>query len=277
MKKIYLLVILSAYLLNSCCDCSVSPISNPEFECLVREATVTQFNAELVNVDGELTPGTNYAIHNFVFPNSKYLSGTLVNDERFAKTGESIVSYLNYSNKQPYKIAILDNSPLNSTMIGDLLVLDVNTIDTTAELKVKGELALIDNGFLTDNAALFCTYIEASSDFIVNARTNLSLYGRNLQNSFVPRTYNQTNISILNKQNENVTGQQGVPAPVTADVTKLLELVNSNNVAIRVRAGDVYLYKSIAGDYFVILISDINTGILPPQKGRVSIMFNKVN
>ena len=277
MKKIYLLVILSTYLLNSCCDCSVSPISNPEFECLVREATVTQFNAELINVDGELTPGTNYAIHNFVFPNSKYLSGTLVNDERFAKTGESIVSYLNYSNKQPYKIAILDNSPLNSTMIGDLLVLDVNTIDTTAELKLKGELALIDNGFLTDNASLFCAYIEASSDFIADARTNLSLYGRNLQNSFVPRTYNQNNISILNKQNENVTGQQGVPAPVQADVTKLLELVNSNNVAIRVRAGDVYLYKSIAGDYFIILISDINTGILPPQKGRVSIMFNKVN
>lgn len=277
MKKIYVLIIVSAVLLNSCCDCSVEPVNNPQFDCLIRESTITNFNAELIEVGDEIKPGQYYSIHNFVFPDNKYFTGTLVNDERFAKTGEIVVSQMKYSNNQPFSVAILDNAPINSAMIGDLMILDVNVADTTADLKFKGELVPISQDFLNDDASLLCDYIKFNTDLINTEKANLSLYGSSLANSFSPKTYSITDISVLNSENENVTGTAGTPAPSLDDINKLLEKVNSENIAIRVRPGEIYLYKSISGDYFIVLITDISLGILPPQKGRVSIMFNNVN
>ncbi|MBX3044306.1 MAG: hypothetical protein KIT33_11600 [Candidatus Kapabacteria bacterium] len=276
-KLFYIIVFITAYFLNSCCDCGVEPVNNPQFDCLVREATITEFNAELIRIDDEFKPGPSYSVHNFVFPAGNNLTGTFVNDERFALTGEIVVSSLNYSNNQAFKIAIFDNSPINSAMMGDILIMDVNMIDTTADLKFKGNLARITDDFLTDNANLFCDYIDFNRDLIISSIDNLSQYGRGIQGSFVPRNYTQNDISILNNLNENVTGQQGVPAAPQADINMLLDRVNNQNVAIRVSAGDMFVYRSQSGDYFVVLISDINTGTLPPQKGRVSIMFNRVN
>lgn len=277
MKKIFILATFSLILLNACCDCSIEPISNPEFECLIREATITNFDAEMTDSVGEFKPGPYYSIHNFLFPDNKYLTGTLVNDERFAKTGEIVVAQLDFSNNLPYKSAILDNAPINSAMIGDLLVIDVNISDTTADLKFKGELTQITNDFLFDDASLFCDYIKFNSEIIKEERQNLSLFGNKLQSSFSPKVYAQNNVSVLNSSNENVTGQADVPAVPQDDIIKLLDLVNAENIAIRVHPGDMFLYKSIAGKYFVILITDISLGILPPQKGRVSIMFNNVD
>lgn len=277
MKKLnILLLILSAYLINSCCDCSVSPLNNADFECLVREATVTRFNAELIRVDDEFKPGTEYSVHNFVFPTSKHLSGTLVNDERFAKAGEIMVAGINFSDNKAFRLAILDNAPINANMMGDMFVYEVNPADTTALLKFKGELAYITNDFLSDDASLFCDYIDFNKDFITDTYSNIQKYGKGTVNSVSPKVYNQSDVSIINSKDENVTGQQNTPNPIQQDVNRLLNLVNNDNIAIRVKPGDMYLYKSIAGDFFVVLVSDIRSGILPPQKGRVSIMFNKI-
>lgn len=277
MKKVYTLILLSAVMFHSCCDCSIEPVSNPDFECLVRETTITKFNAEMTDSAGIFKPDPYYSIHNFLFPDNKYLTGTLVNDERFAKTGEIVVSQLDFSDSQPYKAAILDNAPINSAMIGDLLVLDVNITDTTADLKFKGELGQITNDFLFDDASLFCDYIKFNKDTINAMRQNLSLYGSELQTSFSPKVYLENDISILNDANENVTGLANTPSALQIDITKLLNQVNSENLAVRVHPGDIFLYKSISGKYFVLLITDISLGILPPQKGRVSIMFNNIN
>ncbi len=278
MKKIiYIFLILSAYILNSCCDCSVNPVSNPAFDCLIRESTITEFNAELVKVDTVLNPGPYYSIHNFVFPENKYLTGTLVNDERFALTGEVIVAQQSYSDGKPYKIAILDNNPINSNMIGDMLVDTVYSADTTADLKFKGELTRLDSSFLFDDAELFCDYIKFNETFIKDNVPNLSEYGRNVRGSGVPKTFSNSDIRILNSDNENVTGQAGVPAPSNENIADLLLKVNSENVVIRVKLGDIFLYKSIAGDLFVVLVSDIGNGVLAPNKGRVTIMFQKIS
>ncbi len=276
MKKIFITLFISiTIILDSCCDCSVNPV-NTEFDCMIREATITEFNAQLVLVDSVYKPGTNFSSHNFLFPDNQYYSGTLINDERFSKTGEVMVSSIDYSDGTPFKAAILDNKPINLNLIGDIMVDQVLVADTSANLKFKGELTRIERGFFSDNAELFCQYIESSKDLINNNISDLSKYGKNIAGAFNPKVYNNNDIKVLNNLNENVTGNQGIIPPSNSDITKLLNLVNSENIAINVRPGDIFIYKSYNGNYFVVLISNINFGILPPNKGRVSIMFNKI-
>ncbi len=279
MKKIFFsILILIIYLLNSCCDCNVNPVNNPIANCLIREANITEFNADLIKINDTLyKPSSYYSVHSFLFPQDKNLSGTLVNDERFARTGEIVVATQTMSNNSSYKIAILDNNPINSLMIGDILVDTVFSINSTANLKFTGQLARLDSNFIYDDAQLFCDYINFNQNYILNQISNLSLYGENLLNSSVAKTFTSNDIRILNELNENVTGKTGVPQPINTDINKLLNSVNSNNISVNVKAGDVYLYRTIYKNLFVVLITNISNGSLPPNKGKVSIMFNRIN
>jgi CxxC motif-containing protein len=277
MKKSVLLFIIISYFINSCCDCSINPVNNPQFECLIRESTITEFNAELVKVDTVLKPGSYYSIHNFVFPENKYLTGTLVNDERFAKTGEIIVEVMPFTNNRDYRLAILDNNPINSNMIGDILVDTVYANNTLADLKFKGDLMRLDSNFLFDDAELFCEYIKINMSIIAQSENLLRKYGEGIAGSKVPKIFLNTDIKILNSNNENVTSKPNVPMPDNVDIGNLLNSVNSKNISIVVKPGDIFLYKSFSGDYFIILVTNIGRGLLSPNKGRVSIMFNSVD
>jgi hypothetical protein len=278
MKKIlFSILIITSYIINSCCDCNTNPVNNPVAECSVRETTITEFNADLIKVDTILKPGPYYSVHSFLFPNNKYLTGTLVNDERFARTGEVLVATRTFSNASSYKLAILDNNPINSNMIGDILVDTVYAKDTTAELKFKGELTRLDSAFLSDDAELFCEYIKFNKNFITNSITNLSKFGKNVRNSRVPKIFTNSDLKILNANSENVTGQTGTPTPTNEDINGLLTIVNSENVVILVKPGEIFLYKTASGGLYVVLVTNISNGILQPNKGRVSIMFNRIN
>jgi hypothetical protein len=74
-----------------------------------------------------------------------------------------------------------------------------------------------------------------------------------------------------------VTSKPNVPMPDNVDIGNLLNSVNSKNISIVVKPGDIFLYKSFSGDYFIILVTNIGRGLLSPNKGRVSIMFNSVD
>ncbi|MFA5512772.1 MAG: hypothetical protein WC313_09995 [Candidatus Kapaibacterium sp.] len=277
MRIILILIVIPAVIFSSCCDCDVSPVNNSNISCSVREASLTEFNGVLVNDNGVLRPGTAYSPQNFVFPQSTNTAGTIVLDERFTVAGDMITASVKYSINGNYRLAILNDPPINPDMMGDMMLISVDTSDTSAVIKLKGEIIEIAVLQMLDNAEMLCDFYLSSKDFINSKKDALSLYGSRLNDSFNPVIYNQSDIRVLNDKGEDVTGQAGTP-PITADAAaKLLQKANNQNIALKIIPGLVYLYKSISGEYFIFMLLDSGLGAFPPHKGRMSFMFHKID
>jgi len=105
--------------------------------------------------------------------------------------------------------------------------------------------------------------------------SDLKLYGKGLPGS-TSTSYNNSNIDILDANNRIITPQVGLSDIPQEVISKLLEIVNNNNVNLFVEIGDVFVYESIDNHRFVFTIADVRRGTFDPQKRRVSIMFNRI-
>lgn len=269
----------------SSCECPLEEVS-PTPICNVREVSITKFNPNgtlqnVQNPDGTTSlifiPDSTYSIHTFQFPFDKNSSGYLPNDERFSKSSTvSLVKYP-FSDNRPYFLVIFDNYPLNNDLIGDILVFDVRDDLSSADLRVSGSINEINEKFNSENSQEFCEFVNnlvKDKDRIRNYKNNLRLFGLGLPISNVI-SYNPSNISILDKDNNPV--QPGSVTPPAGDIDKILQLTEGKAVNITVRVGDVFFYQARNGKYFIFAVTDIREGTLNPHKRRVSIMFSEVN
>lgn len=265
------------------CDCPLQE-TNVYSDCKVREATITKFNPngnlqQISNPDGTTSlvfvPDSLYSIHTFLFPFDPNMSGTLVNDERFAKSSTITLVKVPFSDNRPYFLALLDNYPLNNDLNGDILLYNVANDFSFAEIRVSGEIARINVTFNSENSTDFCDLVNRLTRDTAGMRrlkASLSKFGLDLPNSVV-RNYNQGDLVVLDTGNRIVVGV----TPQPNDVNYVLNLTLNKAINLIVRIGEVYLYRAKNGKYFIFAVTDIRQGTLSPYKRRLTIMFSEVN
>ena len=267
--------------LQSCGDCPVKD-QPPSFYCSVREGTISEFNPRLVKriISPDsiyYEPVQRYSIHTFLFPSNNNSSGELTNDERYEETEKiPILDPIPFSNGQDYYAALVDYYPLNSTMIGDVMVLNVsldalNPLNSTAELKIYGYISRFPHDFFSENSDEFCAYISSySEDELDELRIQANKYGADLPNARAIE-YNADSNYVALDASGNVVDFVSVPQD---DKATLQEQTIGNSVLIKVKIGQVYFYKARNGGQFVFVVSDIRAGTQLPHKRRVTLMFN---
>lgn len=278
-KAIKLIVFLALFFLISCDDCPIKD-KPPVFLCEVREATITEFNPLLVqdqsvNDSVVYKPDPKYSVHTFEFPLDQTSSGSLPNDERFKEQGFIAIATIPSPNNN-YTVALVDFTPLNSNMIGDILVDSVfihptDPSQNRAFLMFYGHLARFPRDFTSDDSQEFCNYLGTYSDAdLNNIRIDASQYGENLINAGV-KTYdlNSRFIAI------NSRGQYDPNISISvAEKQALLSEFKGKSIEVVVSPGQVYFYRARNGRQFAMVITDIKSGTFPPNKNRVTIMFN---
>lgn len=282
---IFCLVVTLANFLIVSCECPLEEVS-PTPICNVREVTITKFNPSgslqsIQNPDGTtslvFTPDSTYSIHTFQFPFDRNSSGFLPNDERFTKSSSIILVKYPFSDNRPYSLVIFDNYPLNNDLNGDIMVFDVRDDLSSAELRVAGSIVLLNEKFNSENSQEFCEFVNnllGDRNRINQYKNGLTPLGAGLPIANVI-TYNPSNITILDKDNNPVA--PGTVVPLQEDVEQILRQIENKVVNITVRVGDVFIYKAKNGKYFIFAVTDIRQGTLAPFKRRVTIMFSEIN
>lgn len=276
LKIVYILIII---IFTGCDDCPIKD-KPPIFLCEVREATITEFNPLLVR-DTLITdsvvykPDPKYSVHTFEFPIDQRSSGSLPNDDRFKEQGFISVA-TTPSTLGNYSIALIDFTPLNSDMVGDILVdsVYIHPTDPTqnrAYLMFYGHLARFPRDFTSENSREFCNFLGTfSNEDLNNIRIDASQYGEKLPNAG-SKSYDINSRFIA-------INERGLfdPSIVISLAEKQLLLSNfkGKSIEVEVFPGHVYFYRARNGRQFALVISDIKAGTFPPNKNRVTIMFN---
>lgn len=274
--KIYLLffILIGLLMTNSCNDCPLE--KSPTTVCKVREATITKFNPSLqepILPDTVWIPVPEYSIHTFLFPSDNSNSGMLTNDSRFEEDERLIMaqeSFLNPFGGDDLIAVIYDIYPFNSIMVGDMMVIGVDSLLSFAVLRLYGKVARMPEDFMSENADEFCEdYIgEFDENYINYLREAASSYGASLPNAST-HSYNEDNITVIDKSGNTITN---VTAPVDV-VNDLLAEARDKAIDITVVPGQVYYYKARNSKEFAVVIADITEGTFEPNKKRVTIMF----
>lgn len=294
MKSIFniLILIIITIIFNSCNECPL--IEAPAYYlCETRIVTIERFNPNYTVSPGP-TPeepiinlDPDYNIGMFEFPVNNQSSGNFPNDFRFKNNAKIPVVSLPFEiNNVKYYLAIQDNYPTNSELIGDILVTDVNLVpnDVSAQVRVSGSIARINRNFVTEDAQVFCDYVKNNTQTFEDEFKNMNkenIFGSNfpLGDLFVSN-YNNSQVLILNDKLELVGnyGAPDVPIPFVNIINSFnLLKATSNSYNLRVRTGDMFVYISKNGKRFVFLIAEIRASTIPPLRRRMSIMFFNVD
>lgn len=284
-KMITIVFILICIIFIQSCECPLQE-ANLYSNCKVREATITMFNPkgtiqQVTNPDGTsdlvFVPDSLYSIHTFLFPFEENMSGLLINDERFAKSSTIPIVKIPFSDGRPYYVSIFDNYPQNNDMNGDILLYYVADDFSYAEIRVAGDLVRINQNFNSENSSDFCDFINnftRDTAEMARLKSDLKKFGLDARNTFnFAQNYTYVNIVVLDINNNIVTNV----TPLQADIDQALQKTTNKSVNIRVRIGEVYLYRARNGKYFIFAITDIRQGTLNPYKRRLTIMFSEVN
>ena len=274
-KSLIAAMLILPFALSSCCEeCVIC--DDPNIPCAVREATITKFDPrlELIN-DSTLVPVSEYSIHTFQFPSDNSSTGSFPNDNRYNNTDNIIIARETFqSGGSSYYAVLYDMYPLNKSILGDIMIIDIDSANGTADLRFRGKLSMFPDIFPSENAEEFCTnFIQSYEDdpeALSNVKEAVSDYGQALPNA--SSVVSSGNMQVVNSQDQPVDGVT-IPADVQA---KLQAQAQTGSVNIRVQPGDVYYYKAANGQGFVIVIADIRQGTFEPRKKRVTIMFSAI-
>ncbi len=289
MKKLFIntaLFALIVILVSSCSDCPLTE-HDAIYLCQTRIVTMERFNPNFtVAIDpnsGEeiVTLDPDYNISMYEFPFNYASSGNFPNDNRFkGNTQVPIISLPFAVNNTIYYAAYADTYPINSELSGDILVRDVDLSGAlpTATLRIKGSIAQIDQNFLSENAQVFCDYVDAQRANIEQSFRNYTvgnLYGANQPGATLNRY--DTRPIVVTDQSGRIIGAVGapnVPTPPQDIINSLTADIRSkSSIDLRVTLGNVYTYIAKNGKRFVFFVSEIRAASLPPNRNRVSIML----
>jgi len=281
-KYIILLLIIAAVALDSCSDCDLVTATYP---CRVREATITQFDPRLnVINDSTVSPVPTYSIHTFTFPNDNESSGLLTNDTRFDQEDalKQVVvlaeDEYNYRDRD-YKVQLVSRFPTNSSIIGDVMVVDVTTAaPRTALIRFYGSLSQFPMSMQSEDASIFCDTLEAfrlENDGYDPVQNAASQYGKTLPQAEL-RELTEQDLRVLDDKGVDVTSTELDNVPIDIK-EKLLANKAARAYDVRVIPGEIYYYKARNGKEFSVLIADINEGSFDPYLKRVTLKFSEIS
>lgn len=283
--------------LFGCCECPLQEEGNPVVVCNVREATITEFISTLDSataiIDGAptvvYTPVPEYSVHTFEFPADFSSSGELTTDEENFDPLEGKFEIIVAIDPNSFEVggenffaAIVDDTPANSDIVGDILVSGVllppPPAEAEATIRVYGKLAKHDSNFTSENSATYCAFAQGiiDRDELDDLRDNLREYGFNSPGlTGTQRTYD-----VIADFDSFVTldsDGQRVDSPL-APLSNRMNLANRVNtsesiVDIEIRIGEVYYYEARNGLRFLFVITNIAERLDNPLKKRVSIMY----
>lgn len=294
MKINLLLILMSAAIINSCGDCSLEPIT--QLSCAPREATVTQFNANVTaitvkDINGNdstyLEPVAEFSIHSYLFPGTDATSGSTPNDFRFSNKSTIYYGTVPFVyNNVTYFAQYEQTLPFNNDINGDFIVVSEDLVSTprTAKIRfngfVKNIVADVGNDFMKDNSKDFCADIinKMNNDptIIENIRKLKTNYG--LGN--VPQlSLTKNDFKVFDINGNVITDPAIIAAMPDAQIQGQIKGLNLK-VAYDsdVQLGQIYYFQSLSsGREFVFAITNIDRGLLPPFKNRLTIMFTALD
>lgn len=333
MKKniIFLSIILTSIIINSCCECLEEGEETKPF-CSPREATVTKFDPTLIqtvlqdeNGNDSIVyyPTDAYNIHAFEFPISKSSSGSLpIDNQRYSsEAGRDRVAIAqsalptNIFNTYPVYLAVLNDLPANSDIIGDFIISDVDLTDPnnpSAYIRFKGWLEFVQDNELSESSQDFCDFYETNFEkdnydddlkqygegVVDNSGTSRSVISNNsnivslidgrgnilIEDINNPQTrltggnYNMNEIQLWNAIQQLLTNNGINDITTTEDYNSMLDRADEKRIIdVEVRIGDYFYYQSIKGKKYLIQIQNISERINNGIKHRVSFMFTDTN
>ncbi len=270
MKKIPIFILFASatlLFLNSCNDC---PICDQVNQCKVREATITVFNPGMEKInDSTWVPVPKYSIHSFLFPEDDNSTGTLPNETPYQLDDKIQIADLTYNDgTQDLKAVLLSNYPSNERMVGDILLIDADTITEKVVIRVSGEIYKLPNNYMLDDAKKFCTdYIPNNQSEISEGYTYLSQYGKGFNFT------SEETFSIYSVKVYDMSGSATVITPPPTTANNLISLASGKAIDLTVRKGKVFLYRARNGRMFIFAITNITQSTTTPYKKRVTILF----
>ncbi|MEY3387194.1 MAG: hypothetical protein RIR53_2005 [Bacteroidota bacterium] len=265
-------------LLVSCCCFEPIPV-DPQSTPIVREATIAEFNSQFNGT----SPAPSFNIATFKFPASTSSSGDLPNDERFLG-GPWSFSQSNYP-LRGLTTNYTFRSPSNSLLAGDIIVdtIMISAADTVAMIRVRGSLHRLppNSALRTDDAQVVVAEIErfyatATPDpgksICATLDDQAIEYGTDTMSA-------QTDYTIVVTDNGQPTAlsfptnwptdSKGNPLPpikqpLTGDI---------GYYTLAMRTGDWFYYRAINGMSFIVVVTNIQRGTMPPFIQRMTIKF----
>lgn len=278
MRTISILLIPVLALLLASCGCpelTTGPVQDPR----VYNQTITEFNAgwnppaDPNNVADRGSPVPRYSIATFQFPADASSSGQFPNDDRFSG-GLGIEldreRFTNPGDGRSYTALLLNRSPSNRELQGDIMVVSVDLSSTprTARLRFSGRLFRFNENLSSGSATDFIEFIRRNANTeaqLSQLRGVASVNGAGLGSPTPART-DTVVIDSLGREAVGVTAPQDVLDELsTGDVETYYD--------ITVEIGEVYYYVADNGVEFAIHIEDIFEASLAPNQRRVTIKF----
>ncbi len=278
----HLTIILSQVLLSvmlvSCCCFEPVPV-DPQSTPIVREATIAEFNSQFVGTD----PAPSFNIATFKFPASTASSGDLPNDDRFLK-GPWSFSQTNYP-LRGLTTNYTFRSPSNSLLAGDIIVdtIIISQLDTVAMIRVRGSLfRLPPNASLrTDDAQVvvaeiqkfyksatpdpgksICATLEAKAiEFGTDTISSQTDYTINVTENGQPTTWSYPTSWPTDSKGNLLPP---IKQPLTSDI---------GYYTLAMRLGDWFYYRAVNGMSFIVVVTNIQRGTMPPFIQRMTIKF----
>jgi hypothetical protein len=281
-RTIIFLFIAAIALLQSCKECPLEE-SKPVNTCHVLEASITQFNSGLAVDTAKTTSGSDtiyyipvptYYIQTFSFPDNYGSPSYFLDDTRFANSEKiPIISAPFTENGINYLAGLYDDTPLNSDMVGDLLVDSVflapSFIDNIAYIRVHGLLSRINTPvFLSESAQDFCNFINNNTFEINNAAQRVSEYGKEIGTGSAYSVFSE--FASINPKG-SIDSTVNVPTDIRS---ALAQQANQQAFTVAVKPGELYYYVARSGKSYVFVVTNIDNGNLPPNKKFMTIMFN---
>lgn len=284
-NKLGLIILIFGFglFVQSCEDCDLVTTT---FECRVREATVPEFDPRLILIGNEVTIVPTYNNQTFRFPDDITSSGTLTNDNRYESEKLQdqflVIEQTDWTypvDNKSYKVQIVNMIPPNAYMIGDIMVIDVDTISNYALIRFKGNVAQFPEKFLYEDAYKFC------NEYLPNYRTKYtdpeyrtianqgSLYGVNIVSPVADTSVNHIRVLDSDGNDVSSTMENQVPQDI---ITNLNSKVKSVGHSVYVKIGDVFYYRAINGKEFAVIVSNIFKGTLEPKINRVTLRFSEL-
>ncbi len=265
-------------LLSGCCCFEPVPV-DPKTTPIVREATIAEFNSQFVGA----SPAPSFNIATFKFPASTASSGDLPNDDRFLK-GPWSFSQTNY----PLRGLIANytfRSPSNSLLAGDIIVdtIIISQLDTVAMIRVRGSLFRLppNPSLRTDDARVVVTeiqtfYASATPDpgksICATLEAKAVPYGTDTLSPQTDYTIDVTDNgrpTVWSYPANWPTDSKGnllppIKQPLTADI---------GYYTLAMRLGDWFYYRAVNGMSFIVVVTNIQRGTMPPFIQRMTIKF----
>lgn len=294
MKINLFLILVTAAIINSCSDCSLEPLT--QLSCAPREATVTQFNANVTQITVKdskgndstyLEPVAEFSIHSYMFPGNDATSGSTPNDFRFSNKSSIFYGTVPFVfNNVTYFAQYEQSLPFNNDINGDFLVVseDLTSNPRSAKIRfngfVKNIVAEVGNNFMKDNSKDFCSDIinKMNNDptIIENIRKLKTNYGLGT----VPQlNLTKADYKVYDIDGNVITDPAVIAAMPDAQVQGQIKGLNLKFAYDSdVQLGQIYYFQSlITGREFIFAITNIDNGLLAPFKNRLTIMFTALD